>query len=119
MTDLPTLRALLAQATPIPWTTEDRGGRMVDAAGGEIESIAFPFCRSDHRRDAALILAAVNALPALLEIAEAAQAIAAQRNGPYLMADMDRTLAAEGLLKRALRRLTDSGRQDPKPEEAP
>lgn len=67
---LPELRALLSRATPGPWRTQEC------SAGG---LILLRDCRyQTHLQvvpeaDAALIAAAVNALPALLDAVEAAQ----------------------------------------------
>jgi hypothetical protein len=56
--------------------------------------------RTEDCRD--LVVAAINALPALLAIAESAAVVPSQRNGPYLMADMDATQKAESDLRTAL-----------------
>jgi hypothetical protein len=56
--------------------------------------------RTEDCRD--LVVAAINALPALLAIAESAAVVSSQRNGPYLMADMDATQKAESDLRTAL-----------------
>lgn len=85
--DLAALRALLADATPGPWEQGQAqdGEVLADGTGyaGDYESTADVFvmdddgyCRTEfnagRRQDAALIVAAVNVLPALLAEVEAA-----------------------------------------------
>ena len=104
MSTLDHLAELLAKATPTGWLAP---------FGAYSPSSVLPIYASGNRQvaesvsreDAALIIAAINALPALLEIARAAQVVSSQRNGMYLMADMDQTLAAESALRRALAKL--------------
>lgn len=88
------LRALLAKATPRPWepNTEIRGWAQVLSASGRICGEVY------HASDAALIAAAVNALPALLDVAEAAK----------FLADEDPCNCADhAALRRALAKLSD------------
>ena len=86
MTTTDQLRALLAEATPGPWTESGRdvdhdrfvaeGKNPGDVAGlgCEIEGPPDGWLRGQFHRhaDAALIVAAVNALPALFDVVEAA-----------------------------------------------
>jgi len=58
--DLDALAALLAKATPGPWDAPN-GETMIDRVGTE-----DPVADAYHYEDAALIVAAVNALPALI-----------------------------------------------------
>jgi hypothetical protein len=73
------LRALLAQATPGPWF--DAGGghvggtECVRGRDGWPEPYPIPVADSTED-DAALIAAAVNALPRLLDVVEAAEIVA-------------------------------------------
>ena len=71
------------------------------------EAYGGPLAEGDPRT-LRLCVAAVNALPALLAIAEAAAVVSSQRNGPYLMADMDATLKAESDLRTALSSLPNA-----------
>ena len=74
------LRALLEAASKRPWTGSPRRRKTKRGAeqfwkpsvGNEAGSAQVASCHADA--DAALIAAAVNALPALLEVAEAAEA---------------------------------------------
>ncbi len=105
------LRELLSNATPGPWVADspDMAARTIaDVGHVDICSPSSPFVRASSENDAALIVAAVNTLFALLAIAEAAAVVTAQRNGPYLMADMDATLKAESDLRAALRLLPNT-----------
>ena len=63
------LRRLLAEATPGPWFTYEWDVWASDAHGEEFVVYSNPHTKPD----ADLIVAAVNALPALLRVAEAAQ----------------------------------------------
>ena len=76
-TALKDLRELLAKATPLPWTGQCLGGRELGDAGlmANLESVSSPFSRSSHADDLAFAVAAINSLPALLEIAELAQGV--------------------------------------------
>ena len=75
------LRALLDAATPGPWTVEFSTGVAEDEDGNEIESAWMSGPRmldmGDYQTlredDAALIVALVNAAPALLDVVEAAR----------------------------------------------
>jgi hypothetical protein len=119
------LRALLAKATPGPWEEVCAASRkhvcILEVSGGtppggqyspprrwKIVGKTRPHAPTDQDANAAIIVAAVNALPALLAIAEAAAVVSLQRNGPYLMADMDATLKAESDLRTALSLLPNS-----------
>ena len=97
------LRKLMETATPGPWASEEcdvfSENTIVAECMSSIESQYL------GEPEATLIAAMRNALPALLEIAEAAQVVSSQRNGPYLMADMDTTLHAEAALKQAIAKL--------------
>lgn len=78
MTKIEQRRKLLAEATPVRWTT-DHSGRLF---GGDYEHII-------HRnqchilKDAALIVAAVNDYAALLEIASALRELVDLRDGGH------------------------------------
>lgn len=76
--DVAALRALLAKATPGKW---EATGRAIDRADAPFTEIAVDRCDADwcgnssgieRSDDAALIAAAVNALPALLDAVEGA-----------------------------------------------
>jgi len=77
------LRELLSRATPGPWCAPNPDNcpghlecREIGYIGHlELHSPSSPFQRADPKDDYALIVAAVSALPALLAIAEAADAI--------------------------------------------
>jgi hypothetical protein len=102
---------LLYNATPGPWVADspDMAARTIaDVGHVDICAPASPFVRASPENDAALIVAAVNSLPALLAIAEAAAVVSPQRNVPYLMAYIDATLKAESDLRAALRLLPNS-----------
>lgn len=105
------LQELLSKATHGPWcccTIGHMGCREIGYIGNiEIHSPSSPFQRAKSEHDARLLVAAVNALPALLAIAEAAAVISNQRNGQYLIADMDETLKDDNNLRAALSLLTD------------
>jgi hypothetical protein len=91
------LRELLHKADSVPWVNDGKSLRSALAhASDDIVDYVYDL------ENAELIVAAVNALPALLAIAEAAAIVSAQRNGPYLMADIDATLKAESDLRAAL-----------------
>ena len=85
MTTIERLRALLAGATPGPWRARKwPSPRMVEVLATTKPPIVpwSGFDDSDrtlkeHDANAVLIAAAVNALPALLDVAEAARALAA------------------------------------------
>lgn len=64
------LRELLAKASPRPW---GRSGDLIDDGGPEGNVLHQCLCEED----AALIVAAINALPALLDVVEAAAAFRA------------------------------------------
>lgn len=66
------LRALLAASTPGPWDADEEG-YVRTMIGQDRYTVAD--CSFRYEEDAALICAAVNALPALLEIAEAARRV--------------------------------------------
>jgi len=75
-TDLQSLRALMEEATPRPWTVEpswaERCGGSVAIVNREHPSDDWDVCSvHSSESNAALIAAAVNALPTLLSIAEA------------------------------------------------
>lgn len=82
------LRALLGEATPGPWQVNDAGIETVErnAIGSKASrqmAAAYPIDLawegSAKAADLALIVAAVNALPLLLDIAEAAQRLSDKR----------------------------------------
>ena len=85
MSDIERFRALLAEATPGPWRARKwPSPRMVEVLATTKPPIVpwSGFDDSDrtlkeHDANAVLIAAAVNALPALLDVAEAARALAA------------------------------------------
>ena len=81
MSDIERLRALLAEATPGPWGLDSEFGGSRGLVIGPLpentedpnwttETVAFEIERD---ADATLIAEAVNALPALLDVAEAAR----------------------------------------------
>lgn len=74
MTDLARLRELLAAATPGPWETAERSDTINVQAGQR--AVARCQRKAGVWRDAALIVAAVNALPALLDRIEALERVA-------------------------------------------
>ena len=106
MSTLDHLAELLAKATPLPWTAECLGGRELGDAGilANLESVPSPFSRATHEDDEAFAVAAINALPALLEIALAAQVVIAARHGatfPQWVAANDALAAALAKLPKA------------------
>jgi len=112
------LRELLSRATPGPWCGADCHEHLECREIGyighiELHSPSSPFQRAEPEHDARLLVAAVNNLPALLAIAEAAAVVSAQRNGPYLMADMDATMKAESNLRMALSLLPNLDNHQP------
>ena len=105
MTDTAALRALLTAATPGPWTTTPvsrwRVAALDLAAGTEhtVADCSVNRADDDAENDAALIAAAVNALPALLDKADALAALVAaleaHRAGvPFDLATEDALAAA-------------------------
>lgn len=80
MTDIAELRRLLGEATPGPWAISEIGsGFEIESSDGLFVAQAFQtkpirsaIDHQERRANAALIVAAVNALPALLERLEAA-----------------------------------------------
>ena len=106
------LRTLLVEATPGPWhdLPHDWPGKAIpilthDAA----HTVAMAFNREHTKSDAALIVAAVNALPALLDVAEAARRV--QREWDTFGPTGDSpTLAAHRALRSALARLEEATR---------
>lgn len=81
MTTLTKLAELMAKATPDKWVNSDRWVEPPD------KRHPIAFCGMDEHgvHDAALIVAAINALPGLLAVAEAAQEVQYQaaRFGPF------------------------------------
>ncbi len=73
MTRIDDLRALLALATARPWA-HDEEGRWGTIINGDDDVLMIDECEA---ADAALLVAAVNALPDLLDIADAAEALLA------------------------------------------
>ena len=94
MTSLVSLRAALNKATPGPWETRfeaESDGSGVWGIDGIVETGGYDGMFKggiDNDADAALIVAAVNALPALLDIAQAAQtflnASYSAQNAPFV-----------------------------------
>jgi hypothetical protein len=78
MIDLPALRSLLAAATPRPWRVEDRRPPRIDGLDRNVAAYSegdYGWKVSDlTAADADLIVAAINALPQLLSVYEAALA---------------------------------------------
>ena len=76
MTSLVSLWAALNKATPGPWEARDDDAELLvtDTNGMDICRVDYAPFEDGRHEDAALIVAAVNALPALLDIAQAAQA---------------------------------------------
>ena len=82
--DLAELRRLHEAATPGPWrTSREDMDSFVGSSDGGLESVAYiyrdpadriPVIGTSYRNDSRLIAAMRNALPALLSIAEAAEA---------------------------------------------
>jgi hypothetical protein len=101
MIDLPTLRSLLEAATPGPWRTEleepgiGDGGYNIRASDGAGLFFAFKdACGDDiENPDAHLIVAAINALPQLLSVYEAALALTEQVERGGDVGGMSRALA--------------------------
>jgi hypothetical protein len=89
------LRALLAEATPGPWAWTETGGPFALVMGPDGDELVHVRMNlglgSNPDRDAALIAAAVNALPALLDVAEAAR--------DYLAHDRDTNALAAALAR--------------------
>jgi hypothetical protein len=84
MTDLQSLRAMMEAATPGPWKIHDRAGTTVLASDGYSATNTESNLFDSHARNsanAALIVAAINALPRLLSIAEAYEASHAAPEG--------------------------------------
>lgn len=106
MTTVARLRELMAKATQGRWEHIKR-----DITLDAVHCLGDPVAVRLYAADAALIVAAINALPALLAVAEAAAVVSSQRNGPYLMADMDATMEAENVLKRALEGLNNNEKE--------
>ena len=75
MTPVEQLRELMGKATPLPWTGQCLGGRELADAGilADVESVSSPFARANHIDDLAFAVEAINAIPALLAVVEAAQ----------------------------------------------
>ncbi len=98
--DIQRLRDLLAEATPGPWEASFDGYMIgnsvsVKMTGANGEHITNRLVLSEQSRgDTALVAAAVNALPQLLAIADAAIAL---RYATW--ADMDGTHVREALLR--------------------
>jgi hypothetical protein len=71
------LRALLAEATPGPWAWTETGGPFALVMGPDGDELVHVRMNlglgSNPDRDAALIAAAVNALPLYLELEDAAR----------------------------------------------
>ncbi len=84
MIDLPSLRALLAAATPLPWF--DRGrhiSRVPDNTGMGATLHTNLIAVIADQSDAALIAAAVNALPGLLDRIAELEAACARLEAAY------------------------------------
>lgn len=98
MIDIAALRVLLAEAAPGPWRNGANGSHVFDS---DNEHIAQTWVPSIHdgdacRASAALICAAVNALPELLAIAESAEKYATvTRVDRYTDGCVDRHIAAQ------------------------
>jgi hypothetical protein len=94
MTTTKRLRALLAEATPGPWRFGDAHPDELVVAdsmtlAGATTVVCYGEPDDEGKADAALIAAAVNALPALLDVAEAAR--------DYLAHDRDTNALAAAL----------------------
>ena len=72
------LKALHARASSVPWQRIDSDDSPTPRVGYRIQAGSFEanHVAAEYRHDAALIIAAVNALPALLECIEAAESMA-------------------------------------------
>jgi hypothetical protein len=92
------LRRLLAEATPRPWHTPGISMRPYTIYGPDDDDIA----RAWEPADAEIAVAAVNALPGLLDVADAAREVS-----DPMIADGggDRWWGAHGTLRDALTRL--------------
>jgi hypothetical protein len=114
MSEIERLRALLAEATPGPWRARKwPSPRMVEVLAVTKPPIV-PWAgfddsdrtKTEHDANASLIAAAVNVLPALLDVAEAAQAWRAHCDtpmGPDNSEQMLEWAATEYRLDEALR----------------
>ncbi len=73
------LRELLAKATPLPWESWGVGRELGwTNLMAELSSVSSPFCRAAHEDDLAFAVAAINALPELLALADSTLRDAAQ-----------------------------------------
>lgn len=114
MTDTDKLRELLAKATPGPWQADDGDGGMwgvfADSADGDCDAISYMLeptapgyrsLRPEHdEANAALIVAAVNALPALLSTlaADKERMAGLEAENAALRHDLERSMARENAL---------------------
>jgi len=92
--DLDALAALLAKATPGPWDAPN-GETMIDRVGTE-----DPVADAYHYEDAALIVAAVNALPALIARVRELKQEQATLRAALAIAQEDRRAAALAMRER-------------------
>lgn len=80
MVDIAELRGLIAKATPGPWECD---GAVLEYEGARFGEVAYVIGKSGQQfpanaENAALIVNAINALPALLDRLEAGEAIVAK-----------------------------------------
>lgn len=88
-TDIPALRALLAEATPLPWSVEEKCIQCFDRDMNPQQGYNVPEssplgdmeCAAMTKANAEFIAAAVNALPSLLDRLEAAEREAGDPRG--------------------------------------
>ena len=86
MSDVEKLRAMLANATPVPWRVredDDPNGPIETYITGRTVS-GLRVCSPSEPDDAELIAAAINALPRLLDVVEAAERLRAANDGGIL-----------------------------------
>lgn len=97
------LRALLAAAGPLPWTgIQKELYGAVEIASKSPGGWAIPYAgRIVPRENGELVVAAVNALPALLDVAEAARNIMPNADVNFVFPDdIDRAQALRAALAR-------------------
>lgn len=110
MVDVKGLRELLEKATPGPWTLEpDPGSQTVDVVIPPDPRTGYGDRMCGTEENATLIAAAVNGLPALLDVVEKAEAVdrLAEREGGGDFSTSVEWAEAFGALGSALARLRE------------
>lgn len=106
------LRELIAVATPLPWCCCDFGHlecrEIGDIGNIELHAPTSPFTRAESKDDAALIVEAVNVLPAILDQLDA-QAAEIERMRGDLDAEHREQLRAEREARAAVNRRCREG----------